>query len=84
MKIKWSKILDWSVINVTKPYALQIANGVFGYCVDVRYRHHGLRRVMFPVEHDRLWVSGHELASSRAKSFFNKMYAKTQCDTKVK
>jgi len=84
MELNWSKILDWSVVGVQAPYPLKNSDGVFAYMVDVMYRHHGLRRVMFPVEHDRLYVSGDELALSRATSFFNKMYAKTQHNTKAK
>lgn len=84
MEINWSKVFDWSVVGVQAPYPLRGANGVFAYCVDVMYRHHGLRRVMFPVTRDRVLVSGQEVAEAHAKQFFARMYAKMQHKTKAR
>lgn len=46
------------------------------YCVEVFYRHHGQRRVSFPVTRDRWFISGRELACHRAHVFYDKMCQK--------
>lgn len=84
MKINWSKIFDWSVVGVQAPYPIKHSDGVFAYVVDVMYRHHGLYRAVFPIEHDRMYVTGHDLALSQAQSFADRMFAKMRRDSKVK
>jgi len=84
MEIKWSKIFDWSVTGVQAPYALNGADGVFAYCVDVMYRHHGFRRVIFPVGRDRVYVTGREFALEQATQFFNKMRSRMQQHSKAR
>lgn len=84
MDINWSKVFDWSVTGVQAPYALNNKDGVFAYCVDVMYRHHGFRRVVFPVERDRVYVTGRELALSQATHFFNKIRNKMQTGSKAR
>ncbi len=84
MDINWSKVFDWSVTGVQAPYALRGPNGVFAYRVDVLYRHHGLRRVMFPVERDRVYVTGHDVALLKAEHFFNKTLKKMQSGSKAR
>lgn len=82
MQINWKKIFDWSVCGIQRPYEIRTADKIVAYRVDVMYRHHGLRPVMFPVERDRVFISGKEIALSRATKFFDKMYAKMQRDIK--
>lgn len=77
MKIKWSKIFDWSVTGIQAPYMLAGTDGaVDAYCVEVFFRHHGQRRFSFPVTRDRWLISGRELAFHRATEFYNKMRQK--------
>lgn len=84
MKINWSKIFDWSVVGVQTPYPIKHSDGVFAHVVDVMYRHHGLYRAVFPIERDRVYVTGHNLALSRATRFSDIMFAKMRHDSKVK
>lgn len=77
MKIKWSKIFDWSVTGIQAPYMLAgTADVMDAYCVEVFFRHHGQRRFSFPVTRDRWLISGRELAHQRATQFYNKMRQK--------
>lgn len=82
MQINWNKIFDWSISGVQRPYEIRMDDKVVAYRVDIMYRHHGLDQVMFPVERDRILISGAEIALSRATRFFDRMYAKMQRDIK--
>lgn len=84
MEINWSKIFDWSVVGVQAPYPIKCSGAVFAYVVDVMYRYHGLRREVFPIERDRVYVSGHDVALSKAQTFAEKMFAKMKRDTKAR
>lgn len=80
MKINWSKILEWSIVGVQAPYPLHSSDGVFAYAVDVMYRHHGLHHVVFPIERDRVYVTGQKLTLARATRFADIMFAKKKRD----
>lgn len=82
MKINWNKIFDWSISGIQRPYEVRVGDKLIAYRVDVMYRHHGLDPVTFPVERDRILISGPELALSRATKFFDKKYAQMQRDIK--
>lgn len=84
MKINRSKIFDWSVVGAQTPYPIKHSDAVFAYVADVMYRHHGVYRAVFPIERDRVYVTGCNLALSQAQSFADIMFAKMRRDSKVK
>lgn len=82
MRIKWTKLFDWSVCGVAH-YPLSTAGRVVAYGVDVQYLHHGLKRVRFWVDPNATDAE-RKLVLKQANAYFDKMHAKMHRDTKTR
>lgn len=79
MKINWFKIFDWSVVGVQR-YSIPVAGNAIAYCVDVQYRHHGLRQVKFLVKDG----GESENQLKKATEYFDKKCAQMHRDMKTR
>lgn len=75
MKIKWTKIFDWSIVDVTAPtplYSEYKDRGkiLTGYEVAVTYRYHGTEKCIFGVDNDKFYLASSGYALRRACGFY--------------
>ncbi|MDE6477955.1 MAG: hypothetical protein K2L95_03030 [Alphaproteobacteria bacterium] len=76
MKIKISKLFDWSVASITEPVPVfqpgrDQAQMLKGYELTVTYVHHGTEKCMFSVDGEKFKLATPEYALYRARGFYN-------------
>ena len=76
MKIKWTKIFDWTIVDVQEPRPVyhqynDMGQILTGYAVDVTYLHHGMESLMFGVDTGKFNLASPEYALRRARGYYD-------------